>query len=46
MRRLAQSNLDPAVTDRLATIGALTLYLDFINLFLFILRIFGGSNNN
>lgn len=46
VRRLAQSNLDPAVTDRLATIGALTLYLDFINLFLFILRIFGGSNNN
>ena len=46
VRRLAQSNLDPAVTNRLATIGALTLYLDFINLFLFILRIFGGSNNN
>lgn len=27
---------------RLATIGALNLYLDFINLFLYLLRIFGG----
>ena len=26
-----------------AVIGALELYLDFINLFLFLLRIFGGS---
>lgn len=30
---------------RLATLGALNLYLDFINLFLFLLRIFGGRNN-
>ena len=28
-----------------AVIGALHLYLDFINLFLFLLRIFGGSRN-
>jgi uncharacterized protein len=28
-----------------AVIGALSLYLDFINLFLFFLRIFGGSRN-
>ena len=27
----------------LATIGALTLYLDFINLFLYLLRFFGSS---
>ena len=33
-------------TGRLATLGALTLYLDFINLFLFILRIFGGSSRD
>ena len=30
---------------KLSIYGALTLYLDFINLFLFILRIFGRSNN-
>lgn len=29
-------------TKKLAIMGALTLYLDFINLFLFLLRIFGG----
>ena len=26
-----------------AVIGALILYLDFINIFLFLLRLFGGS---
>lgn len=30
--------------QRLALLGALTLYLDFINLFLFLLRILGGGN--
>ena len=30
---------------RLSTIRALTLYLDFINLFLFLLRIFGGNRD-
>lgn len=35
----------PAVaTGRLATIGALNLYLDFINLFLYLLRIFGNRD--
>lgn len=33
------------MTSRLATIGALNLYLDFVNLFLFLLRIFGGNRN-
>lgn len=33
-------------TGRLATIGALSLYLDFINLFLYLLRFFGNSNND
>ena len=32
--------------DNLAVYGALTLYLDFINIFLSLLRIFGGSSNN
>lgn len=33
-------------TQKLAIIGALSLYLDFLNIFLFILRIFGGGNRN
>lgn len=40
VRRLAQSNIDPQMSDKLATMGAMNLYLDFINLFLFILNIF------
>lgn len=45
VKQLAAANLDPALTDKLATMGAMNLYLDFINLFLFILRIFGGSRD-
>lgn len=33
-----------ATDGRLATLGALTLYLDFINLFLYLLRIFGNRD--
>lgn len=33
------------MTGKLATIGALSLYLDFINLFLYLLRIFGGNRD-
>jgi len=32
-------------TGRLATLGALSLYLDFINLFLYLLRFFGASRD-
>lgn len=32
-------------TQKLALLGSLTLYLDFVNLFLFLLRIFGGSRD-
>lgn len=46
IKKLAAANLDPAMTDKLATLGALNLYLDFINLFLFILRIFGGNGRD
>lgn len=36
----------PDASDgRLATIGALSLYLDFINLFLYLLRFFGNSRD-
>ncbi|MGN6185475.1 MAG: Bax inhibitor-1/YccA family protein [Thermoanaerobaculia bacterium] len=34
----------PQLRENLAVYGALQLYLDFINLFLFLLRIFGGGN--
>ena len=37
---------DPSQTGKLATIGALSLYLDCINLFLYLLRIFGGGSND
>ena len=38
---------DPTMANgRLATLGALSLYLDFINLFLYLLRFFGGSSRD
>lgn len=45
VKRLAAANLEPSMADKLATMGALNLYLDFINLFLYLLRIFGGSRD-
>ena len=45
VKQLAAANLDPAIADKLATMGAMNLYLDFINLFLFILRLFGGGRD-
>lgn len=36
--------MDTASAGKLATLGALTLYLDFINLFLYLLRIFGNRD--
>lgn len=33
-------------TNGLAVLGALQLYLDFVNIFMFLLEIFGGSGNN
>lgn len=45
VKRLAAANLDPALADKLATMGAFNLYLDFINLFLFLLRFLGSSDN-
>lgn len=44
IKRMAMANLDPALSDKLATLGALNLYLDFINLFLYLLRFFGGRD--
>ena len=39
------SQMPEAGYGRLATLGALSLYLDFINLFLYLLRFFGNSRN-
>ena len=35
---------DSTMVGKVATMGALTLYLDFINLFIYLLRIFGNRN--
>ena len=35
---------DPTMLGKVATMGALTLYLDFINLFIHLLRFFGSRN--
>ena len=36
---------DGTSAEKLATIGALSLYLDFVNLFIYLLRFFGGSRD-
>jgi FtsH-binding integral membrane protein len=41
--KFQQSGADEATQEKVAIIGALSLYLDFINMFLFLLRIFGSS---
>ncbi|HUP46278.1 MAG TPA: Bax inhibitor-1/YccA family protein [Thermoanaerobaculia bacterium] len=41
-QKLKSYALSPTLRENLAIIGALALYLDFINLFLFLLRIFGS----
>lgn len=35
---------DPSMVGKVATMGALSLYLDFINLFLYLLRFFGSRD--
>ena len=41
----AAYEVEPSQMGKLATIGALSLHLDFINLFLYLLRFFGRSND-
>lgn len=41
----AAYEVEPSQMGKLATIGALSLYLNFINLFLYLLRFFGRSND-
>jgi hypothetical protein len=44
VQRIANGDLAIATgsTEKAAVVGALFLYLDFVNLFLFLLRLFGG----
>lgn len=44
-RALAMQTDMSEESQKVALLGALTLYLDFINLFLYLLRIFGRSDN-
>jgi FtsH-binding integral membrane protein len=41
IKEMYDANEDGTITARKAVMGALTLYLDFINLFLFLLRLIG-----
>lgn len=42
---LEYEGVNPEDTRKMSVLGALTLYLDFINLFLFMLRLFGGRKD-
>ena len=43
--RAMTAQADATGTGNLAILGALTLYLDFLNLFLFLLQIFGQGED-
>ena len=45
IKQMAAETVGEENVSKVATIGALELYLDFINLFLYLLRIFGGNRN-
>ena len=45
LRNVAMQVADPALASRLAISGALMLYLDFINLFIYMLRILGDRRS-
>jgi FtsH-binding integral membrane protein len=42
---IEQDGLPAVEANKRSVMGALTLYLDFINLFLMLLRLFGGKRN-
>jgi len=43
LKQIGSSGLDEKTAQKASIVGALSLYLDFINLFLFLLRIFGSA---
>ncbi len=45
-KMLIQAEDSSEIGQKIALIGSLTLYLDFINLFLYLLRIIGGGNRS
>ncbi|MEN9933893.1 MAG: inner membrane protein YbhL [Chloroflexota bacterium] len=45
IKHMTQQVTDETSAGRVAVLGALTLYLDFINLFLYLLRIFGARRD-
>lgn len=45
IKRVGEQAGDSGHASKLGVMGALTLYLDFINLFLFLLRLFGGKRD-
>ena len=45
IKRMAAETVGDENVSKVATIGALSLYLDFVNLFLYLLRIFGGNRS-
>ena len=42
----AQAQHDQALAQKITVIGAFTLYLDFINLFLYLLQLLGKKKNS
>ena len=45
VQRIKNGQVAGLNSESASVVGALALYLDFVNLFLFLLRIFGGSRN-
>ena len=43
LKAIGASGVDGEAAQKLSIVGALSLYLDFINMFLFMLRIFGSA---
>ena len=43
LKRIGESGIDGESAQKVSILGALSLYLDFINMFLFLLRIFGNA---
>lgn len=45
LKQIGSQITDENMLSKIAVIGALTLYLDFVNMFLYMLRIFGNRRN-
>ena len=46
LRQIALSGIEGELAEKTAVYGALQLYLDFINMFLFLLRLFGAGGSS